>query len=59
MSINKDSEMYHHNDGPTNDHWWDHKTADLPCPMDMTTNKSSLLSNTNVTTKPCSLYVHY
>ncbi len=32
--------------------------ADLPCPMGMTTNKSSLFSKTNVTAKPCSLHVH-
>jgi len=34
-------------------------TADLPCPMGMTTNKSSLFSRTNVMAKPCSLHVDY
>jgi hypothetical protein len=34
-------------------------TADLSCPVGMTTNKSSLFSRTNITAKPCSLHVHY
>jgi hypothetical protein len=33
-------------------------TADLPCSVGMTTNKSNLFSRTNVTAKPCSLHVH-
>jgi hypothetical protein len=32
--------------------------VNLSCPMGMTTNKSSIFSNINVTTKPCSLHVH-